>query len=598
MAVVPYSGSNVFFLKGVPFSHDYKHTRWFENITDQFDYFNTRPKVHVMHEVKFVENNGKNYISADVGIDSLRDVSYLMFQNAQYNNKWFYAFVTNLVRKTSTTTFVYFEIDVLQTWLFNITWKPSFVVRERCPLWNSDGSPVINTIDEGLNYGLEYDDAYVNHFVPNAGVKWMVIIAKELIHGTNAKKSEATYTGIAQPFSYYILPFMIDGSPISYIIGEDDGGFASREKLLTEIYKLEGATNNIVSIFMTESIGCPVTISGGGEASIYISFTESDQKLQPVTIGEAGSLLTMLYVEDVKRFKTETFEIGNKYEGLPNYTESKLYMYPYTLLTMDDMKGNRTDYKLEYINQSTINLNLKGSIGTSNNITYSIQNYNNASESMNHLDNQYGIVNVNPNDIPVITELISAYLQGNKNSLQNQKDQIIFNGVTGAAQNVLGGAGSAMSDRASNVGKITGTAGAGVGVLQGLGSTVLELQGLEAKQKDIMNTPPQLNKMGSNNSYSMGHRYDGVTLIKKTLKPEYRKKLEDFFKMFGYKKNEVKIPNFHTRQNWNYVETKECNISGDFNTEDLSEIKAVFNNGITLWHTNDVGNYGLSNEVI
>jgi len=595
MAVVPVSGSNVFFKKGVPFSNDYKNTRWFDNRNDQFAYFSGRPTVHSMGEVTFVENNGKSYVSADASIDSLRDVSYMMFQNAEYNNKWFYAFVTKLTRKNSSTTYVYFEIDVLHTWMFEMKFQPSFVVREHCPLWNSDGSPVVNTIDEGLNYGLEYDDVYLNHYVPNKGIKWMVVIAKELMHGTNAKKSEATYTGIAQPFSYYILPFTIDGEGISYMQGEEDSPLATPEKFLTEIYGLEGATNNIVSIFMTESIGCPIEVRGGGELPLNIRFTESDQKFEYTSIGEAGKQLYVLYVKDVKRFKTETFTLGSRYDGIPSYSESKLYMYPYTLLTMDDMKGNHSTYKLEYIYQSNLNLNLKGSIGTSNNVTYSIQDYNNKTESTNHLDNQYGIVNINPNDIPVITELISAYLQGNKNSLENQKQQIIFNGVAGVGQNILGGASSVMQGGA---GGIMGAAQSGVSAVKGAGNTVLALQGLEAKQQDISNVPPQLNKMGSNNSYSMGHRYDGVTLIKKTLKPEYRRKLEDFFKMFGYKKNEVKLPNFHTRQNWNYVETKSCNIVGDFNTEDMNELKSVFDRGITLWHTNDVGNYSLSNEVI
>lgn len=599
MAVVPNSGSNVFFKKGVPFSNDFKHVRLYQNHSDAYNNLSSYPTVHAMTEVSFVENQGKTYISVDKDIDSLRQVNYIMFQNLEFSQKWFYAFVTKLVRKNFETTHVYFEIDVFQTWYYDITFKQSFVVREHCPLWLQPGNPVVNTIDEGLNYGLEYDDVYVKHFVPNSGVKWMVIIAKELMHGTNAKKSEATYTGIAQPFTYYVLPFMINGDPVTLKDGDDSHAFASPEKLLTELYKTEGATNNIVSIFMTESIGCPIITRGGGETPVNIEFTEKDQKFEYTAIGEVGANIYCLYVQDVKRFKTETFTIGDRYEGLPDYTESKLLMYPYTILTLDDFNGNRTDYRLEYINQSAINLNLKGSIGTSNNVTYTIQDYNNRTESTNHLDNQYGLININPNDIPVITELISAYLQGNKNSIQNQRDTIMWNGATGLAQNAVGVMGSGASVTGGNiVGGVGGAISSGVSAIKGTGNTVLQLQGIEAKLDDIRNVPPQLNKMGSNNSYAMGHRYDGVTLIKKTIKPEYRKKLEDFFKAYGYKKNELKIPNFHTRENWNYVETKSCNIVGDLNSEDLNELKSIFDNGVTLWHTNNVGDYSLSNGVI
>ena len=135
-------------------------------------------------------------------------------------------------------------------------------------------------------------------------------------------------------------------------------------------------------------------------------------------------------------------------------------------------------------------------------------------------------------------------------------------------------------------------------MIQGAGNTVLDLQAMQAKKQDISNVPPQIAKMGSNTAYDFGNGHKGIYVIKKQITEEYRKKLTDFFKMFGYKVNEVKIPNFHTRQNWNYVQTSSCNITGNFNNEDLNELKSVFDNGITLWHTDDVGNYSLGNEVI
>jgi hypothetical protein len=39
-------------------------------------------------------------------------------------------------------------------------------------------------------------------------------------------------------------------------------------------------------------------------------------------------------------------------------------------------------------------------------------------------------------------------------------------------------------------------------------------------------------------------------------------------------------------------------IQASINNEDLEELKAVFDNGITLWHVEDIGNYTLSNGVI
>ncbi|AGI10618.1 Tail protein [Bacillus phage MG-B1] len=593
MAVVPVSGSSVFFKKGVPFSNDYKNTRWFENATDQLNYFSTRPTVHSMGEVTFVENDGKSYVSADASIDELRDVSYMMFQNAGYNNKWFYAFVTKLTRKSSNTTYVYFEIDVLQTWLFNIEWKPSFVVREHCPLWNADGSPVVNTIDEGLNYGSEYETVEVKHHILNAGIRFLVIATKKAIHGTSKGNVMPSIVGVGQPFSYYVLPFVDKDEVVWATIQGERHRMSTLIDTLQGLYKDQDFTNNIATMFITENIGLSVSGSDAG-GEYQIGFTDPSQIVE---YAEGGEGAKMVYVSDAKNFLPKTTFIGKKYDGYRDVKESKLLMYPYTVLTLDDMQGNRRDYKNEYISRPDISVVSKGSLGTSNKMSYSISGYNMDVNTNMHqyLTDEWGIQNINPNDVSILTDMISAFIQGNKNSLLNQKDQIMLQGYAGLGQSALSGAGSVMQGGA---GGVLGGASAGVSVIKGAGSTVLALQGIEAKIDDIRNLPPQLNKMGTNTSYDIGNGFKGVFLIKKQIKAEYQKKLEDFFNMFGYKKNEVKIPNFHTRQNWNYVETKNCNLIGHFNTEDLNELKAVFDRGITLWHTNDIGNYALSNEVI
>lgn len=594
MAVVPISEGDVFFKKGVPFSNDNKHSRWFDDIVSQYNYFNGRPTVHAMSEVKFVENDGRHYISADRGIDTLRDVNYLMFRNTQYSQKWFYAFVTQLKRKTSSMTEVYFEMDVLQTWRFEMQILQSFVVREHCPLWNPDGTPVINTIDEGLNYGSEYETVKVERHIPYEGIRFLVIACKKAVHGTNKDKVLPSLVGVGQPFSYYIVPFVDSNDTVWATAGGERKRVTTLIDTLSALYKDDKMTNNIVTMFITEHTGLNANATG----PLEIVFSSDGQVLEHAESGEgAEGVAKMIYVSTAPTFIAKKTDMGSKYDGYRSVTESKLLMYPYTVLSLDDMQGNRIDYKNEYINNQHIVLNSKGSMGTSNKTSYAVEDYNtNFDQTLTSLlSNEFAIQNINPNDVSVMTEMISAFIQANKNTLINQKDQITFAGMTGVGSSLLGNAGGLAQG-----GKGGYLAGAQTGgsILKGAGSTVLQLQGIEAKIDDIKNVPPQINKMGTNTSYDIGNGYKGVFLIKKQIKPEYQKKLEDFFKMFGYKKNEVKYPNLHTRQNWNYIETKDVNILGNFNTEDLNELKAIFNNGITLWHTDDVGDYSKSNGVI
>lgn len=182
MATVPLSGTDIRFLASVPFTRDYKHTRWFENETHQRNYFNGRPTVHVMTQANFQRIDGKTLVRVNRSIDDLFGTCYLMFRNSQYSNKWFYAFVTKIEYINSNMTHVHFEIDVLQTWRFQFNMKDSFVVREHCPLWNGDGTPVINTVEEGLDYGTDYDIMHIESVKPKFGIYWLVIVTKSLIH--------------------------------------------------------------------------------------------------------------------------------------------------------------------------------------------------------------------------------------------------------------------------------------------------------------------------------------------------------------------------------------------------------------------------------
>lgn len=71
---------------------------------------------------------------------------------------------------------------------------------------------------------------------------------------------------------------------------------------------------------------------------------------------------------------------------------------------------------------------------------------------------------------------------------------------------------------------------------------------------------------------------------KKCIRAEYAKIIDDYFTMYGYKVNSVKIPNINSRQNWNFIKTVNCNITGSIPQQDMQKIKNMFNNGVTIWH--------------
>lgn len=92
---------------------------------------------------------------------------------------------------------------------------------------------------------------------------------------------------------------------------------------------------------------------------------------------------------------------------------------------------------------------------------------------------------------------------------------------------------------------------------------------------------------------------NGFYFYKMSIKEEYARIIDNYFSMFGYKINRVKVPNITGRSNWNYVKTINCNFDGDIPQTDLNIIKAMFNNGVTLWHNpSTIYDYSNSNGIV
>lgn len=91
----------------------------------------------------------------------------------------------------------------------------------------------------------------------------------------------------------------------------------------------------------------------------------------------------------------------------------------------------------------------------------------------------------------------------------------------------------------------------------------------------------------------------GVKTTCMTIRPEYARIIDDYFSMFGYSVNRIKKPNLGTRQNWNYVETQNVILSGDYPDFYMDRIKQCFNSGITFWNNpTTYGDYTQPNGVV
>lgn len=86
-------------------------------------------------------------------------------------------------------------------------------------------------------------------------------------------------------------------------------------------------------------------------------------------------------------------------------------------------------------------------------------------------------------------------------------------------------------------------------------------------------------------------KYMGIT------EPTARQ-LDDYFDMYGYATNRIKIPNRNVRPYWCYCKTDKVALRGYVPADDMRKIESIYDNGITWWKDfNQVGNYSLNNSV-
>lgn len=112
-------------------------------------------------------------------------------------------------------------------------------------------------------------------------------------------------------------------------------------------------------------------------------------------------------------------------------------------------------------------------------------------------------------------------------------------------------------------------------------------------------TPPQAEGNLNSGDVTTASNRNTFYFEVKSIKKEIAKIIDDYFSMYGYKTNSLKIPNITGRTNWNYVKTINCNIEGDIPQEDLQKIKDMFNQGVTLWHNPSTFlDYTQSNTII
>ena len=123
-----------------------------------------------------------------------------------------------------------------------------------------------------------------------------------------------------------------------------------------------------------------------------------------------------------------------------------------------------------------------------------------------------------------------------------------------------------------------------------------------AKINDLLNTPNSIKTSGNDSIFNLMINNRKIDVIKYTITPQYKKRINNYFKRYGYAFNDYAIPDIYSRHNFNFLKCNVCYLLSDnIPREHLEEIKQIFETGITLWHLeNNVTplDYSVSNNPV
>lgn len=318
--------------------------------------------------------------------------------------------------------------------------------------------------------------------------------------------------------------------------------------------------------------------AGKGDAIQFI-FTIPENILPVDT--NSGDIIPNFSTTRTLNYNFSTFSTDSeekaKFKELNGYTpiNNKLYCYPYNVLYVSNNNGSSAEFHFEDFHSfeitDKISFRLEGNVGPNPTILLYPYDYRLPQAGISNNSYEYGL------------QLSGFPLCSWGNDTFNA--WVAQNGLSTA---ITVGASTVAMVGSAFMGNVAGVVGGAVGIASQMSQ--LYKAGLQPDQA-----------RGNVNGGSLniaGFRQD-FFFARMSVRYEYAKRIDDFFTMFGYKVNELKIPNEHSRNCWNYIQTIDVNIKGAIPSDDMRKLKEIYNNGVTLWHEPmKFCNYNFSNDII
>lgn len=533
------------YLLNTPLEDDMKNTLYFSSESAQQSYMDNQVIV-TYNNVSYQRDTAT--FRCPTMIDYIRRCNYIRFQNPAYSDKWFYGFIKKMVYVSDGLTDVQFEIDPIQTFMFDITIQPCFVEREH----TNDDTVGANTLPENVELG-EYVKNHITGTPQIGGSEfWYAVAVSDIVGNIDHKPSS-----------------MINGLPngLFYIFSDS----VSQLHDIAQMYDDAGKANAIYSMFVFPK---ELLYIVQGDSGTW-TYRDATWNYNGKTVHLSMSVKVPTSSSTVGRLATnftllKPDRVGISYEP----RNKKLLTFPYCYFNISNNSGVTVSYHYEDFDGNP-KFNLVGVINNGCSTKLYPTNYKN-------MDIFGGDYQDNPFDYGISGGKYPA-ISWNSDAYTNWLTQNAVNigiGIGGTALSTIGSA-------------ITGNAvGMASSLLSGVSSAVSQFY-----QASLMPDQAKGNTNVGDLNFS-AHKND-FTVFPLSIKPEYARVIDDYFDLLGYSTCRVKVPNRNHRQNWWYTKTVDCNITGYVPNDYMNKIKQAYNNGITFWRNpSNFLDYSVSNGIV
>lgn len=515
---------------------DYKNTLTFSSKNAQRNYYIGDPAnpsdygVSSKSYTDFTYLRIENAIKVNDFIENIDTNNYAVVLN---NTKYYYYFITSMEYLDEETTKIHIELDVMQTYFFDIVYNNTFIEREHV----TDDTRGKHTIPEGLELG-EY----------------------KMQHGSETL-AQLQDIYLFNEFSDKIPVFAVTNLPQSCSSGSGSHIYNGISSGLVYIC-VENTSINLNTIIND--------IDNTPNCDIYAIFMAPAKLVNPNKTWDTGNPSAFKYkiVPDSNTFDN----LGNISFNKENHLDSsyvprnnKLLTYPYCYLSISNMAGSVVNYKYEDFTGSYCKFDLEACVSIGCDIRLK-PSYLKSSDPLER--------NFYQNDNFYAIDLYKFPTCGwNNDAYTNWLTQNSVN-MTMSTIGTIGSFGIGA------LGFMTGNPIVGVSGVAGGLNMIKEKMEAKANAK----LTPDSASLGSNMGNLNFATNKTFSWAKMTIREEYAQIIDKYFDMFGYKVNILKTPSIHTRRYWNYLKTSGCNFTGNIPQEYITKIKNIFDNGITFWH--------------